>query len=52
MKGSSNDAVSARVPCGISRFRTWENDVGPRTSSIGTSGPRGTLAIAGDDELF
>ena len=29
MKGSSNDAVSARVPSRIGRFRIWENDVGP-----------------------
>jgi hypothetical protein len=25
MKGSSNDAVSARAPCGISRFRIWKS---------------------------
>ena len=24
MKGSSNDAVSACVPCGSGRFRIWE----------------------------
>jgi hypothetical protein len=26
MKGSPNDAISACVPCGVSSFRTWEND--------------------------
>ena len=43
MKGSSNDAVSARVPCGISRFRIWENDVGP---SPGVQPPRRPLTGA------
>jgi hypothetical protein len=37
MKGSSNDAVSARVPSRIGRFRIWENDVGP---SPGVQPPR------------
>ncbi len=27
MKGSSNDAVSACVPCGIGRFGIWETSV-------------------------
>jgi hypothetical protein len=37
MMGSSNNAVSACVPCGVSSFRTWGNDVGP---SPGVQPPR------------
>jgi hypothetical protein len=48
MKGSPNDAVSARVPCGIRRFRIWENDVGP---SPGVQPPRPPGTTPGLEDL-
>jgi hypothetical protein len=42
MKGSSNDAVSAGVPWGISSFRTRENDVGPSPGPATATTPPST----------